>query len=82
MTMKSTGKVVDYLKTCVEPQAVETIRRNAGIGHWDAALSSCFEAMVYGLIKGLKTSKGWVFWVEKEQGTVLKGGAAHGQTRT
>lgn len=79
MSIKNSEKAIDYLKTCEEPQAIETIRRNAGITHWDAALAACLEATVQGKVRGLKTSKSWVFWVDKKNEAAAKGGETHAQ---
>ncbi len=67
MSIKNSDKITNYLKTCKEPQAIEKIRKNAGITHWDDALAACLELFVAGEIKGMKTSKSWVFWVKKDK---------------
>lgn len=66
MSVNISENIINYLKTCKEPQAIETIRKNAGISHWNAALSNCLELYIAGTIKGMNTSKSWIFWVEKE----------------
>lgn len=67
MNSKLSEKIIEYLKSCKEPQAIETIRKGAGIAHWNAALSNCLELYIEGSIKGMKTSRSWVFWVEAKQ---------------
>ncbi len=63
--MKSNkDKVIEYLEACTEPQGIQTIQKGTGISHWNATLSICLELMVQGKIKGTKTSKSWVFWVD------------------
>lgn len=60
------NKIIEYLSTQEEPQAVETIRVNTGISHWSMTLAHCLELYVAGRIAGMKTSKSWVFWVPKK----------------
>jgi len=66
LSIKNSDKITDYLEKCKEPQAIETIRKNAGITHWDAALVACLELLVAGEINGMKTSKSWIFWGKKD----------------
>lgn len=69
-----TDKIINYLSSCSEPQAVETIRVKTGTSHWSAVLSHCLELMINGRIEGMKTSKSWVFWVPEEKKTTPTGG--------
>jgi hypothetical protein len=68
MSIKNANKISNYLKTCRQPQAIETIRKNTGITHWDAALAACLELLVAGKINGMNTSKSWIFWGKKIRG--------------
>lgn len=57
----------DEIKKVLEkapvPLDVEKIQVRAGIGGWNTALKHCLEMLGVGDIGGLKTSKGWVFWI-------------------
>lgn len=70
-------KIVEYLSTQTEPQAVERIRVNVGISHWSMALAHCLELRIAGRIKGMKTSNSWVFWVPKKDETKSSEGEVH-----
>ena len=59
-------RILGVLNQAVQPMDVEKIRSEAGIGHWNTALSHCLELLVNKQISGTKTSKSWVFWIEKE----------------
>lgn len=72
-------KVLEFLSAQNEPQGIQTIQKGAGIAHWNAALSNCLELYIQGVIKGMKTSKSWVFWVEKRNEAAAKGGETHAQ---
>ncbi len=67
-------KIIEFLSTKEDPQAVETIRANVGISHWSAVLAHCLELCIAGKIKGMKTSKSWVFWLPKGEKTTPTGG--------
>jgi hypothetical protein len=59
-------KIVGVLGQAIEPMDIEKIRMEAGIGNWNTALKHCLELLIARKICGIKTSKSWVFWVEKE----------------
>lgn len=59
-------KIIDVLKVAKLPLDTEKIRNETGISHWNTALKHCLELVIANKIQGLKTSKSWVFWVEKE----------------
>jgi hypothetical protein len=59
-------KIVAMLEKATQPMDIEKIRVDVGIGNWNTALKHCLELMISGKIKGQKTSKSWIFWVEKE----------------
>lgn len=67
-------KVLEFLSAQNEPQGIQTIQKGAGIAHWNSTLSNCLELYILGKIRGMKTSKSWVFWVEKKQKAATKGG--------
>lgn len=59
-------KIVDILLEASEPLDIEKIRTEAGIGNWNTALKHCLELFIAKKIRGQKTSRSWIFWVEKE----------------
>jgi hypothetical protein len=58
-------RIVEVLSKAIEPMDIEKIRIQVGIGNWNTALSHCLQLMIAGKIKGQKTSKSWVFWLDK-----------------
>ena len=56
--------ILRILNDASEPLDVEKIRKNADIGNWQTALKHLLELLIDRKIKGSKTSKSWVFWVE------------------
>lgn len=60
-------KIVELLEKSFQPLDIEKIRTTAGIGNWNTALKHCLELMIEKKIKGVKTSKSWVFWIEKKE---------------
>jgi len=63
-------KILNFLAEAraEEPVDVEKIRVACGIGSWQTALKHCLELLLQGRIKGQKTSKSWIFWIEKGRG--------------
>ena len=59
-------KIIGFLSQVTEPTDIEKIRVETGIGNWNTALKHCLELLIAKKISGTKTSKSWVFWVEKE----------------
>jgi len=59
-------KILTCLKEATMPLSVESIRVASGIGNWNTALKHCLELLLQGKIRGLKTSKSWIFWIEQE----------------
>jgi hypothetical protein len=58
-------KIVEMLEKATQPMDIEKIRVDIGIGNWNTALKHCLELVISGKIKGTKTSKSWVFWMDK-----------------
>lgn len=56
-------KIIQTLENAVEPLDIEKIRVEAGIGNWNTALKHCLELVIARKIKGMKTSKSWIFWI-------------------
>ncbi|MEM1990442.1 MAG: hypothetical protein QW782_07410 [Candidatus Bathyarchaeia archaeon] len=59
-------RIKAYLESAEIPQSVESIREAAGISNWNTALKHCLELLIQGEIRGQKTSKSWIFWLERE----------------
>jgi len=61
----SKQRIINYLKTAKIPQGVENIRIACNIGNWNTALKHCLELLIQGKINGQKTSKSWIFWIDR-----------------
>jgi len=61
-------RILRLLGDTTEPLDVEKIRTKCEIGNWNTALKHCLELVISGKIKGMKTSKSWVFWIDREKG--------------
>jgi len=58
------NKILATLSEADKPLDVEKIRTACNIGNWNTCLKHCLELYVQGKIRGHKTSKSWVFWIE------------------
>lgn len=54
--------ILRLLAAASQPLDVERIRVECGIGNWQTALKHCLELLYDGKIRGVKTSKSWVFF--------------------
>jgi len=61
-------KIIEVLSHAKEPTDIEKIRVEAGIGNWNTALKHCLELFIAKKICGIKTSKSWIFWLDKNNG--------------
>jgi len=59
-------RITDRLRSSTIPLDVENIRVSCKIGNWNTALKHCLELVLSKEIKGQKTSKGWIFWINQE----------------
>jgi hypothetical protein len=59
--------ILRSLQRYEEPCDIESIRRDAGIGNWNTALKHLLEMYISGDVEGLKTSKSWVFWINRAE---------------
>jgi len=59
-------KIVEMLEKATCPMDIEKIRVDVGIGNWNTALKHCLELVIARKINGQKTSKSWVFWIDKK----------------
>ncbi len=57
--------ITRLLRISHEPMDVEKIRLRCSIGNWNTALKHCLELQHEGKIKGTRTSRGWIFWINK-----------------
>jgi len=64
-------RVREVLQEASDPVSIDYVRYHANTT-WAIAKASLLELLIEGKIVGLKTSKSWVFWVEKK-GDDLKG---------
>jgi len=58
-------KILKFIKTCENPTDIEKIRKGCQIGNWNTALKHCLELLLENEISGQKTTKSWVFWINK-----------------
>lgn len=54
--------ILRLLATASQPLNVERIRVECKIGNWQTALKHCLELLYEDKIRGIKTSKSWIFW--------------------
>jgi len=61
-------KIISFIAKEPRPVDIEKIRVACNIGNWNTALKHCLELLIQGKIEGRKTSKSWIFWINKEEG--------------
>ena len=61
-------RILPVLRSKHLPCDVEKIRVAAGIGNWNTCLKHLLELVINGEVMGQKTSKSWVFWIERGKG--------------
>jgi DNA helicase TIP49 (TBP-interacting protein) len=66
MSKEIRKKVLKVVREAEIPIDVEKIARRINIG-WGTALRYALELVMSGKIRGLKTSKSWVFWENLSQ---------------
>lgn len=59
-------RIMAFLNEATQPADMEKIRVACKIGNWNTALKHCLELYSQGLVRGQKTTKGWVFWTHEE----------------
>jgi hypothetical protein len=59
-------RILGFLDETNETADVEKIRKHCRIGNWNTALNNCLELFIQGKIRGERTSKGWIFWTQRE----------------
>jgi hypothetical protein len=55
------------LEKANQPMDVEKIRVGVGIGNWQTASKHCLELVIAEKIRGQKTSKSWIFWMDQRR---------------
>ena len=63
-------KIVEVLAGASMPMDVENVRLQTGLKNWESTKSILLEMVIQGRIAGQKTTKGWIFWLDK---AVLRG---------
>jgi hypothetical protein len=59
--------ILRLLLTAPQPLDVERIRVECKIGNWQTALKHCLELLYEDEIRGIKTSKSWIFWTDSSE---------------
>jgi len=57
-------RILRFLAKSAQPMDVENIRVACEIGNWETALRHCLELQHEAKIRGIKSSKSWIFWIE------------------
>ena len=58
-------KIVEVLAGSNMPMDVENVRLQTGLKNWESTKSILLEMVIQGRIAGQKTTKGWIFWLDK-----------------
>lgn len=68
MTMQRNykNKALNVLKDSSIPMDIENVRVRAGIKSWVTSKSVLLELLWEGKISGQKTTKSWIFWIDKQ----------------
>jgi len=64
LTREYRQRILQILSYAELPMDVNKVRTFANIANWECTKSLLLELVVEGRIKGLHTSRGWVFWRE------------------
>jgi hypothetical protein len=67
---KVENRIVKVLSTSPTPVSVDFVRYHAKTT-WAIAKATLLELLLKGEVRGMKTSRSWVFWIEKEK--ILEG---------
>ena len=82
MSGDTSVSVLRVLGEASQPLSIDAVRWRAGIKSWDSARALLFELVIDGRIRGIKTSKGWVFWLNLvDQPLNLQGSSSKGSMR-
>jgi len=65
MTSRNSAKdrIREVLKESQIPMDVENVRLRAGLKNWESTKAILLEMVLQGSIRGQKTTKSWIFWV-------------------
>ena len=58
-------KIVEVLADAKMPMDVENVRLQTGLKNWESTKSILLELVLQGSIAGEKTTKGWIFWLDR-----------------
>jgi hypothetical protein len=56
-------KISEVLKESQIPMDVENVRVKSGLKNWESTKAILLEMVLQGAIRGQKTTKSWIFWV-------------------
>lgn len=59
------GKIRTVLSESPMPMDVENVRLKTGLKNWESTKAILLEMVLQGTIIGQKTTKSWIFWVDK-----------------
>jgi len=59
-------RIVQVLENSLIPMDVENVRLNAGMKNWESTKSILLEMVLQGAIRGQRTSRSWIFWMDDE----------------
>jgi len=55
-------RIVDAVLGSDLPLSVDNVRATAGLSNWESTKALLLELVLERKIKGIRTSKGWIFW--------------------
>ncbi len=57
-------KILEVLSNSTMPMDVENVRTKSGLKNWESTKAILLELVLQGVIRGEKTTKSWIFWVD------------------
>jgi hypothetical protein len=58
-------RIKDVLEKSMIPMDVENVRVRSGLKNWESTKALLLEMTLQGVIQGQKTTKSWIFWVNR-----------------
>jgi len=62
-------RIVQVLENSLVPMDVENVRLNSGMKNWESTKAILLEMVLQGSIRGQRTSRSWIFWVDNGSST-------------
>jgi hypothetical protein len=59
-------KIMQVLQNSPCPMDVENVRLSVGMKNWESTKSILLEMVLQGSIRGQRTARSWLFWVEDD----------------